>query len=200
MPSKISYVENLVRNFNLLRIVENSQVMWLLMNSAWRMKMVVPIKANSPQKAKESLGEMMSYYKEDISLDPNSGELYVNGTSSMQYYKNYLFPSKDGDTVSIESIQNNGPDIGNSALSQYFKQKLQDDSKIPQTRFSKDSNGGAYPGSTSETIDREEIRFYNLINRYRSIYQEILLKPLYIQSILKYPELEDDDTFKHLWE
>lgn len=196
MPSKISYVENLVRSFNLLRIVENSQVMWLLMNSAWRMKMVVPIRTNSPQKAKESLGEMMSYYKEDITLDPTSGELSVNGTSSMQYYKNYLFPSKDGDTVSIESIQNQGPDISNSDLVSYLKQKLQDNSKIPPTRFSKENNGGSYGGATSATIDREEIRFFNLINRYRSIFQEIILKPLYIQIVLKYPDLDNDENFK----
>ena len=57
LPSRISYVEPLVRSFNLLRIIENAQVMWMLMNSTWRLKMVVPIGSKSPQKARESLGE-----------------------------------------------------------------------------------------------------------------------------------------------
>lgn len=196
LPSRVSYVENLVRSFNLLRVVENAQVMWMLMNSTWRLKMVVPIGTKSPQKARESLGEMMSLYKEDIRLDPTSGELSVNGSPTMQYYKNYLFPSKNGETVNIETLQGSGPDMNESSLIGYFKEKLKEDSKIPAIRFDKAQNGGQLTGAAATGVDREEIRFHKFINRLRSAFQEILIKPLWIQMCLRHKQLEEDEIFK----
>lgn len=196
LPSRISYVENLVRSFNLLRIVENAQVMWMLMNSTWRLKMVVPVGTKSPQKARESLGEMMSLYKEDIRLNPDSGEVTVNGSPTMQYYKNYLFPSKNGESVTIEPLAGEGPDMNESSLLNYFTTKMKEDSKIPFMRFDKAQNGGQLTGSAATGVDREEIRFHKFINRLRSAFQEILVKPLWIQMCLKYKELENDEIFK----
>jgi len=196
LPSRISYVENLVRSFNLLRIIENAQVMWSLMNSTWRLKMVVPVGTKSPQKAKESLGEMMSLYKEDIRLDPSSGEVSVNGSPTMQYYKNYLFPSKNGESTTIETLSGDGPDMNESALLNYFTTKLKEDSKIPFMRFDKAQNGGQLTGTAASGVDREEIRFHKFINRLRSAFQEILVKPLWIQMCLKYKELENDEIFR----
>lgn len=196
LPSRISYVENMVRSFNLLRIIENAQVMWTLMNSTWRLKMVVPIGSKSPQKARESLGEMMALYKEDIRLDPTSGELSVNGSPSMQFYKNYLFPSKNGEQVDIQTLAGEGPDMNESPLLTYFTNKMKEDSKIPFMRFDKAMNGGQLTGSAATGVDREEIRFHKFINRLRSSFQELLVKPLWIQMCLKYKELEEDEIFK----
>lgn len=196
LPSRISYVENMVRSFNLLRIVENAQVMWTLMNSTWRLKMVVPVGTKSPQKARESLGEMMSLYKEDIRLNPDSGEVTVNGSPTMQFYKNYLFPSKNGEQVSIETLAGEGPDMNEGTLLTYFTNKMKEDSKIPFMRFDKAQNGGQLTGTAATGVDREEIRFHKFVNRLRSGFQEILVKPLWIQMCLKYRELENDEIFK----
>jgi hypothetical protein len=196
LPSRISYVEPLVRSFNLLRIVENAQVMWMLMNSTWRLKMVVPVGSKSPQKARESLGEMMALYKEDVRIDPTSGELSVGGQPTMQYYKNYLFPSKNGEHVDIETLQGSGPEISESSLIEYFKDKLKEDSKIPLLRFDKPTNGGQLTGTAASGVDREEIRFHKFISRLRSAFQEILIKPLWVQMCLKHPQLESDEMFR----
>jgi hypothetical protein len=193
--SRVSYVERLVRSFNLLRIMENSRIIWNIMNSSFRMKMVVPIGTKSPQKAKESLAEMMAIYKEDISLNYESGELAVNGQPSMQFYKNYLFPSKNGEQPDISVIGGEGYDLSDTDIVKYFKIKLQEDSKIPFSRFDQDSGGGTINMSADST-NRDEIRFAKFVNRLRSIFQEILLKPLFIQIGLKYPELAEDELFK----
>lgn len=197
LPSRISYVENLVRSFNLLRIIENAQVMWLLMNSTWRVKMVVPIGAKSPQKAKETLGELMAIYKEDIILDANSGQLMINGSPSVgQFYKNYLFPSKNGEQVDISTMAGEGPNMQDSTLLNHFKEKMKEDSKIPSARFDKTINGGQLTSQAASGVDREEIRFHKFVNRLRSTFQELLIKPLWIQMCLKYKELEEDQIFK----
>jgi len=193
--SRVSYVERMVRSFNLLRIMENSKIIWNIMNSSFRMKMIVPIGTKSPQKAKESLAEMMSIYKEDISLNYESGELAVNGQPSMQFYKNYLFPSKNGEQPDISVIGGEGYDMSNNDIVKYFKNKLQEDSKIPFSRFDND-NGGGQISISADSTNRDEIRFAKFINRLRSIFQETLLKPLFIQIGLKYPELAEDELFK----
>jgi hypothetical protein len=164
------------------------------MNSSFRLKMVIPIGTKSPQKAKESLAELMSMYKEDISLNNDSGELSINGQPSMQFYKNYLFPSKNGEQPEIETIGGDGYDLSDTDALKYFQDKLIEDSKVPMSRFSQDSPGNV--SFSADAIDREEIRFGRFVNRLRSIYQEILLKPLFIQMGLLYPELAEDELFK----
>jgi len=193
--SRMSYVERLIRSFNLLRILENSRIIWNVMNSSYRIKMIVPIGTKSPQKAKESLAEMMSIYKEDISLDFDSGELSVNGRPSMQFYKNYLFPSKQGESVEIDTIDGNGPNLSDTEAMSYFYDKLKQDSKIPFERFDKQGMGGQF-SIGAEGMNREEIRYAKFITRLRSIYQEIILKPLTLQIFLKFPDLIGDDMFK----
>lgn len=193
--SRISYVERLIRSFNLLRILENSRIIWNVMNASFRIKMIVPIGTKSPQKAKESLAEMMSIYKEDINLDMESGELSVNGRPSMQFYKNYLFPSKNGESPEIESMQTAGPDLSDTEALRYFYDKLKKDSKIPFERFDMEGSGGQW-GLDASGMSREEIRFSKFISRLRAIFQEIIIKPLVLQVQRKYIELQDDILFK----
>lgn len=193
--SRTSYVERLIRSFNLLRILENSRIIWNVMNASFRIKMVVPIGTKSPQKAKESLAEMMSVYKEDINLDMESGELSVNGRPSMQFYKNYLFPSKNGESPEIEAMQTAGPDLSDTEALKYFYDKLKQDSKVPFERFDRENGSGQW-GMEASGMSREEIRFAKFINRLRSIFQEILIKPLILQVQRKYPDLQDDILFK----
>lgn len=192
---RVSYTERLVRSFNLLRIMENSRVIWNIMNSSFRLKMVVPIGTKSPQKAKESLAEMMAIYKEDITLNSDSGELTVNGKPAMQFYKNYLFPSKNGEQPDIETIGGDGYDLSDTDALKYFEDKLKVDSKIPFSRFDRTQDGGSFSIS-ADGMARDEIRFSRFIMRLRSIFQEVLVKPVFIQMGLNHPDLAEDELFK----
>lgn len=193
--SRTSYAERLIRSFNLLRVMENTRLIWNIMNATFRLKMIVPIGSKSRQKAQESLNELVSRYKEDVNIDFDSGELLINGRPSMQFYKNYMFPSKGGEHADIETVAGDGPDLSDDAIVQYFYTKLKVDSKIPFTRFDREGNGGQI-SIGAEGLDREEIRFYKFINRLRSIFQEIMIKPLWLQLCSNYPEIADDELIK----
>ena len=192
---RVSYLERLVRSLNLLRLMENTRLIWNLMNSTFRMKMVIPIGTKSPQKAKESLNELMALYKEDIYLDFDSGELLINGKPSMQFYKNYLFPSKNGEQPEIETIAGEGPDLNDTDSLKYFWDKLKKDSKVPESRFDGEGGGGQMMIG-SDGLDREEIRFSKFIGRLRSTFQEVLWKPLYLQLCIDFDFLKDDEQFR----
>lgn len=197
--TRVSYIERLIRSFNLLRIMEHTRVIWNVMNSSYRMTMTVPIGTKSPQKAKQSLAELMSIYKEDIRLDQDSGELFVNGRPNIQFFKNYLMPSTPNGTPDIAPLAGAGDATPFSDLKAlaYFADKLKLDSKIPYSRFDREDRGtqGTYSGN-AEGLDQEEIRFFKFITRLRSIFQDILIKPLWIQFCLDYPEHKKDFMVK----
>lgn len=196
--SRISYTERLIRSFNLLKIMEHSRIIWNVMNAQYRIKMTVPIGSRAPQKAKETLGELMSVYKEDIKLDTSSGELSINGRPDLQFYKNYLFPQSGGESVKVETINGQGPNLNVMDSVVYFYNKLRQDSKIPYNRFS--SRFGVSSSNTfksgADSAERDEVRFSKFITRLRSIFQEIMVKPLWIQMCLEFPHLKDDAEFR----
>ena len=197
--SRVSYCERMIRSFNLLRIMEHTRIIWNVMNSSYRMAMTVPIGTRSPQKAKQTLGELLSIYKEDIRLDTGSGELTVDGKPKIQFFKNYLMPSSPNGTPDIQPLPGGGDAtaFSDTTVLKYFANKLRMDSKIPATRFGREESGSEGTITfTAEGLDQEEIRFAKFINRLRSIYQELLMKPLWVQFCLDFPHLKTDYLIK----
>jgi hypothetical protein len=195
--SRVSYTERLIRPYNVLRIIEYTRVIWSVMNASFKMKMTIPIGSRSPQKSMQTLGELMSIYKEDIRFNDESGELTVDGRPKIQFYKNYLMPSGVNGTPQIEPLNNAGPNLNDPQPLAYFFDKLVQESKIPFSRFQGPDGGsiGNYSNG-AEGLDKEEIRFSKFISRLRSIFQDILIKPLWIQMCRDFPELEKDYLFK----
>jgi len=193
-PNRVSYAERLVRSFNLLRIMEQSRIIWAVTNASWKMKFIIPVGGKSKTRAKQSLSQLMHNYREVIDFDYDSGELFVNGKPMMQFSKEYWLPSKDGEEPQIEPMGGDGPDLSDTETLKYFSDKLKLASKIPFSRFDVDS-----PSTyeiAAEGLLREEIKFSKFINRLRSIWQEILVKPTYIQMVLDNPALGEDFNFK----
>ncbi len=190
---RVSYVERLVRPLNLLRLIENSKVMWHIMYAQMRLKMTIPIGSNSPQKAKQELSEILNNYKEEIFFNDADGTLSVNGRPSIPFFKHFMFPSKDGNSPNVEVIAGQTLDLSSTDFLKYFESKLRRASKIPMSRF---AEGGSALSLSAEGIQRDEIRFHNFVNRLRSGFQEIMLKPLLLQILMKFPEFHGDHLFK----
>jgi len=192
--NRVSYVERLIRSFNLLRIMEHSRVIWATVNASFKTKFVIPVGGKSKTRAKQSLGVLMQNYREQIDFDTESGELKVNGKAMMPFNKEYWLPSGDAGEPTIETIGNDGPDLSDTDALKYFREKLIKVSKIPLSRFDMES-----PPSwemNAEGMTRDEIKFGRFVTRLRSVFQEILTKPLWIQMCLDFPEIKEDDAFK----
>ncbi|WP_296865289.1 portal protein [uncultured Methanobrevibacter sp.] len=192
---RVSYVERLIRSFNLLRIMETTRIIWAVNNSSFKTKFIIPVGGQSKNRSKQSLATLMNNYHEIVDFDFESGTLKTNGKPMMQFSKEYWLPSKDGDSPEIDTLGGDGPDISDVEALKYFSDKLKKASKIPFTRFDTD-NGTVFEMDATSTL-REEIKFSKFIDRLRAIYKEIWMKPLYIQMCLNHTELSSDFAFRN---
>lgn len=194
---RISFVERLVRSFNLLRVIEHSKVIWHVMNAPIRLQTKVPTGSKSFQKAQEDVKEFMNLLKEDVFFNGDTGELTVDGKPNILFYKNYVTPVNDqNQSISIEALSYPGPNLSSSELLGYFTKKLKMDSKIPYSRWEGQSGMGAFT-LNAEGITREEVRYQKFIRRLRSAFSELMVKPWYLQMCLDFPELKEDYKFNN---
>lgn len=192
--NRISYLERLIRPFNIYRIIEQAQLIWTITNSSYKMKFTVPVKGMNKTMGMQTLSSAMNRYKEDIKFISDSGELSINGQATMPFNKEYWFPESDSGSPSIETLGGDGPELNDNDQLKFFKNILYKISKIPLSRFDQES-GETWFGSDATSVARVEIDFARYVNRLRNQFAQIILKPLKLQLALSIPELQDNKEF-----
>lgn len=191
VSTRQSYLERLIRPFNLYRIVEQAQVIWTVTQASFKTMFTIPVGAQNRTKGMQTLANTMNRYKEDINFNIETGELKVNGKMNMPFNKEYWLPENENGRPQIETLVDNGPTLNDSDQIKYFESKLWKMSKIPQNRFDKDSQTTWFGNDPTQAL-RDEINFSRFITRLRNTFAEILLKPLRIQLTLSVPDIKND--------
>ena len=191
VSTRQSYLERLIRPFNIYRIVEQAQVIWTVTQSSFKTLFTIPIGAMNRAKGMQTLASTMNRYKEDISFNVETGELQVNGRPNMPFNKEYWLPQNDSGKPEIETLVDNGPQLNDSDQIKWFETKLYKMSKIPINRFNKESQTTWFGTDPTQAM-RDEIDFARFINRLRNNFGLILLKPLRIQLTLSIPDIKND--------
>lgn len=192
--SEVSYVENLIRPYNQLKLLEQTRIMFNLVNAMSHKTFVVPVAGMSRQMAEQQLSQLIADYKDEITFDDNFGTVQVNGSPHIPYNKEYWFPEGESGTPTVEVLNQEGHDLNENDMLTWFYNALKRASKIPFTRFDKTNGGGNVFGDSSE-MNRDELDFFTFIQRLRTIFKEIIVKPWKIKMILDYPELYEDENF-----
>lgn len=186
-----SYLERLIRPYNIYRIVEQAQLIWTITNASFKMRFTIPIKGMNRVTGAQTLNTAMNRYKEDIKFNIDTGELLVNGTTNMPFNKEYWLPESDSGTPQIETIGGDGPDLNDNDQLKYFKNQLYKISKIPLSRFDQES-GETWFGSDPTSMARTEIDFGRFVQRLRNIFSQIMIKPLQLQLACDFKELQEN--------
>lgn len=192
--NRVSYLERLIRPFNIYRIIEQAQLIWTITNSSYKMKFTIPVKGMNKTMGMKTLSSAMNRYKEDIKFIADSGELSINGQSTMPFMKEYWFPESDSGSPEIETLGGDGPELNDNDQLKYHKNNLYKVSKIPLSRFDQES-GETWFGADATSVARIEIDFARYVNRLRNQFSQIILKPLKHQMALSIPELQDNKAF-----
>lgn len=192
--SETSYVEGLIKPYNQLKIVEQTRIMFNVVNAMVYQKFTIPVKGLSRQRAEEQIGQLISDYSEEVEWDDSLGTLSINGKKHLPYNKQIWFPEGDGGTPNMELVSPQGHNLNESDILQWFYNALKRASKIPDQRFAKENGGGNVYSDAAE-VTRDEVMFSNFINRLRANFKELVVKPLRLQMCMEFPELKDDDVF-----
>ena len=190
--SETSYVEGLIKPYNQLKILEQTRVMFNIINATVYQKFTIPIKGLSRQRAEEQIGQLINDYSEEVEWDDSLGTLTINGAKHLPYNKQIWFPEGDAGTPAMELVSPEGHNLNESDMLTWFYNALKRASKIPFQRFDKE-NGGGNLISDSADMTRDEIKFYNFINRLRANFKELIVKPLKLQMLIEFPELKEDE-------
>ena len=186
-----SYLERLIRPFNLFRIVEQAQIIWTVTQASFKTLFTIPISGMNKAKGMQTLSQAMNRYREDISFNGETGELQVNGKTNLPFNKEYWMPENENGKPEIETLVDNGPQLNDSDQIKYFEAKLYKMSKIPSSRFDKDAQTTWF-GSDATQQMRDEINFGRFVSRLRNTFVQIILKPLRIQVALTVPDIKND--------
>lgn len=192
--NRTSYLERLIRPFNIYRIVEQAQLIWTITNSSYKMKFTIPVKGMSRVQGMQTVSRLMNSYKEDIKFISDTGELTINSQSNLPFNKEYWFPESESGSPEIETLGGDGPDLNDNDQLKYFKNQLYKVSKIPLNRFDQES-GETWFGADATSVARVEIDFARFVTRLRNRFAQIMIKPLQLQLALDFPELQDNRQF-----
>lgn len=192
--SRLSYLERLIRPFNIYRIIEQAQIIWTVTNASMKMKFTIPVKGMNRAAGSQTLMSAMNRYKEDIKFIADSGELTINGQVNMPFNKEYWMPESEAGTPEIEMLGGDAPELNDNDQLKYFKNLLYKISKIPLNRFDSES-GETWFGADPTSVARTEIDFSRFVTRLRNLFSQIILKPLTIWLSLDVPILQENREF-----
>ena len=189
--NRTSYLERLVRPFNIYRIYEQAMIIWAVTQSSYKLKFTIPVKGMSQPKGMQTLASAMNRYREDIKFIGEDGSLTINGQSTLPFNKEYWFPESDAGTPDVQTLGGDGPDMNDDRTLVYFRNQLYKMSKIPLTRFDQE-NGETWFGTDATSIARTEINFARFVQRLRNKFGQVLIKPLQMQLACDIPELAEN--------
>ena len=185
-----SYLERLIRPYNVYRIIEQAQIIWTMTNASYKMKFTIPVAGMNKTNGMQTLRSAMQRYKEDIKFNSDTGELTVNGQTNLPFNKEYWFPETESGRPEVETLGGDGPDLNDDSQLKFFKNQLYKISKIPISRFD-DENSPSFFGTDVTSIARDELNFGRFVDRLRNIFAKIVIKPLQLQLALDIPELRE---------
>lgn len=188
--NRLSYLERLIRPYNIYRTLERAKVNWYIMNSMFRLMFVIPTAHKGRSRAAQTLASAMARYKDDIDFDDATGVLKVNGKVNVSAGREYWLAETDSGKPDISTVGGDGPDLSEIGSISYFEGKVYKRSKIPIDRFDPSASDTWSMDPTAQ--QRSEIKFSNFVNRIRSAWAVVILKPLLTQLVLSIPEIGED--------
>lgn len=193
--SRLSYLERLIRPYNIYRIIEQAQIIWVVTNAQYKTKFTIPVKGMNRARGSQTLNAAMNRYKEDIRFISDSGELTINGQAQMSFNKEYWMPESEAGTPEIETLGGEGPELMDSDYLKFFHNQLIRVSGVPFSRFDQDNDPNWF-GTDADSYMRSEIDFGRYVTRMRNIWSQVILKPIWLQLCLDIPDMQANPDFQ----
>lgn len=184
----IGYLHKAIRAVNLLRQLEDALMVYRVARAPERRVFYVDVGQLPKQKAEQYLRDMMSRFRNKIVYNQGTGEI-KDDKNHLSILEDYWIPRREGSRGTEISVLPGGQAMSQIEDVEYFKKKLYSALNVPISRL--DSNSGFNMGRTTE-ISREEIKFYQFIERIRHQFGQLFLQILKVELMLTGTMTEDD--------
>lgn len=177
----LSYLHLAIKPLNQLRSLEDSAIIYRISRAPERRIFYIDT-GNLPKiKAEQHIREMMVKYKNKLVYDPNTGEIR-DSRKFMTMLEDFWFSRREGGKgTEVDTLQS-GNVTGVMEEVEFFQKKLYKALKVPFSRFSEDT---AFSLGRDTQISRDEIKFSAFIDQMRLRFNQLFLKTLRMQLILK---------------
>lgn len=192
--SIISHIHKAIRNFNQLRLLEESVIIYRFTKAPSRRVFYVDVGGMAPKKAEKYVQDLMNRYRNKIVYDANSGT--VKDEKKYQTMMEDYFVPRQGErgtkieTIGGETLSNGMDDV------EYFKREFYLSLNVPIGRL--EPSTGFNMGRSSE-ISREEVKFSRFVTklrvRFSQLFDVLLEKQIVAKGIIT---PQDWNQIKHL--
>lgn len=189
---KTSFIERLIKQYNIYRILEQSKIIWHVSNSVPKMKYTVPIQGQNQQEMEATLASAMHSFHENINFDTETGELEVNGSANLPFSTPLWAVSSDSGDFDVQTIDQNGQDLSDFDDLMFWIRRIYRTANVPINRYDLDGSE-TWIGSDPQSMTQQERRFQNMLKSLRKQFSELILKPLKYQLLLIDPSLALDE-------
>jgi hypothetical protein len=183
-----SYIEPMIKPYNELKSIERSRIMFNLINATMHKEFVIPVQGLSPMQAEQEIASLIADYKDHVAFDDTTGLIYADGSKDLPYSKEYWFPNAGGEKPEMNIIEPGGHDLNENSMLIWFKNSLKQASKFPFNRLDTATGGGNVYGGSD--VSNDDYNFQQYVERLRTLFKDLILKPLIIQLLLDFPEQE----------
>ncbi len=177
----LSYMHKAIKPLNQLRSLEDATVIYRLSRAPERRIFYIDVGNLPKMKAEQYLRDMMVKYKNRLIYDATTGEVR-DDRKFLTMLEDFWLPRREGGKgTEIETLPG-GQNLGEIADVEYFQKKLYNALNIPTNRL--DNSDNIFTSRSTE-ITRDELKFAKFITRLRQNFNQLFIKILEKQLILK---------------
>ena len=177
----LSYLHKAIKPLNQLRALEDAVVIYRISRAPERRIFYIDVGNLPKMKAEQYLRDMMVRHKNKLVYDSSTGEIR-DDRKFMTMLEDYWLPRREGNRGTEITTLPAGQNLGEMQDVEYFQKKLYRSLIVPETRLSDENNFNL--GNNGE-ISRDEIKFSKFVDRLRTRFNQLFIKALEKQCILK---------------
>lgn len=197
----LSYLHKAIKPLNQLRALEDATVIYILARAPERRIFYIDVGNLPKMKAEQYVTDIMHKHKNKLVYDSSTGEI-KDSRVFLTMLEDYFLPRREGNRGTEISTLPSGGNLSNIENIQYFQRKLYKSLNVPVSRLEPEET---YNVGRSTEISRDEVTFSKFIDRLRLKFNDLFLKVLERQLILKrfcspeeWEQIKSDIRFRYL--
>ncbi len=186
----MSYLEQLIKPYNMMRIIDETKIIWAVTNSTFRTLYSIPTANQGRNRSEQTVTDAMEMYKDHYNFDNYTGDISINGENNLMFAKDMFMSNGDSGSPEVTVQGGEGFDLSSIEPNEMFQKKFYRATNIPLGRF--DSSSQETWNLDPTSIYREEMEFDRYKGMIRNIFGKSMIKPVLYQLVLDVPELHDE--------